>query len=205
MVLCGGKSSRMGTQKMLLPFGPELVLQRMVRIVGSVVSPVAVVRASQQSLPELPPETVIVTDDYDNMGPLAGLYSGLTALSATADAVYATSCDAPLLKPEFVRYVCDQLGDADMAICFDGRYHHPLAAVYRTHLANDIAKLITEERLRPVFLMDGCDARVIDVGTARHVDSELDSLRNMNTPDDYRTLLNQAGLAPASESGRKAD
>jgi molybdopterin-guanine dinucleotide biosynthesis protein A len=205
MVLCGGKSSRMGTPKMALPFGTELVLQRMVRVVGSVVSPVAVVRARAQAIPELPAETVIVTDLHDDKGPLAGLYSGLTALSHAADAVYATSCDAPLLKPEFVRFVCDQLQDADMAICRDGKYHHPLASVYRTHLADKIAKLINAERLRPVFLLEDCNARLIDVETARHVDSKLDSLQNMNTPDDYRMLLKQAGLASAGEAGLKAE
>ena len=31
IVLCGGRSSRMGTPKALLPFGPELMLQRVVR------------------------------------------------------------------------------------------------------------------------------------------------------------------------------
>ena len=200
MVLCGGKSSRMGTPKMLLPFGHELLLQRMVRIVRDVVSPVAVVRAKTQSLPELPPETVIVTDEHDSLGPLAGLYSGLTALTHSADAVYATSCDAPLLMPEFVRYVCDHLQDADMAICRGGRYHHPLAAVYRTNLANKIAELISQDRLRPVYLMDECDARVIDVESIRPVDPGLDSLRNMNTPEDYRLLLKQAGLS-SSDSG----
>lgn len=189
----------MGSPKMLLPFGDELVLHRIVRIASSVVSPVAVVKAEDQTLPQLPDETIVVSDQHENKGPLAGLYSGLTALNQVADAVYATSCDAPLLAPQFMRHICDQLSDADMVICRDGQYHHPLAAVYRTHLANNIARLISEERLRPVFLIDDCNARVIDVETARHVDPNLDSLRNMNTPDDYKTLLAESGLAVTGE------
>jgi len=190
---------------MLLPFGDEVLLQRMVRIVRDVVSPVAVVRAKTQALPELPPETVIVTDDHDSLGPLAGLYSGLTALTNSADAVYATSCDAPLLMPEFVRYVCGQLQDADMAICRDGKYHHPLAAVYRTNLTNKIAELISQDRLRPIYLMEKCDARVIDIESIRPVDPNLDSLRNMNTPEDYRLLLKQVGLPNSGSASLKVD
>ena len=40
IVLCGGKSTRMGRSKALLPFGPETMLQRVVRLLGSVVQPI---------------------------------------------------------------------------------------------------------------------------------------------------------------------
>ena len=39
IILCGGKSSRMGRDKATLPFGPELMLQRVVRLIGEVVEP----------------------------------------------------------------------------------------------------------------------------------------------------------------------
>ena len=53
--LCGGKSTRMGVPKATLPFGPETMLQRVVRLLGTVVSPIVVVAARGQELPELPP------------------------------------------------------------------------------------------------------------------------------------------------------
>ena len=43
IVLCGGKSTRMGRPKLSLPFGDETMLSRVVRIVSQVVSPVVVV------------------------------------------------------------------------------------------------------------------------------------------------------------------
>ena len=54
IVLCGGRSTRMGVPKATLPFGPETMLQRVVRLLGAVVSPIVVVAAREQSLPELP-------------------------------------------------------------------------------------------------------------------------------------------------------
>ena len=55
IVLCGGKSTRMGVPKATLPFGPETMLQRVVRLLGTVVSPIVVVAARGQELaPELP-------------------------------------------------------------------------------------------------------------------------------------------------------
>ena len=60
IILCGGKSSRMGRDKATLPFGPELMLQRVVRLIGEVVSleNVVVVAAPNQLLPELPAQCV---------------------------------------------------------------------------------------------------------------------------------------------------
>jgi len=60
-VLCGGKSTRMGTSKALLPFGSETMLQRVVRLLGTIVSPIVAVAARDQVLPALPPD-LIVTD-----------------------------------------------------------------------------------------------------------------------------------------------
>lgn len=52
IILCGGKSTRMGSPKALLAFGPETMLQRVVRLLVTVISPIVVVAAPQQSLPE---------------------------------------------------------------------------------------------------------------------------------------------------------
>ena len=86
IVLCGGKSTRMGVPKATLPFGPETMLQRVVRLLGTVADPIVVVGARDQELPALPPAVLITRDERDARGPLEGLRAGLTALPAAADA-----------------------------------------------------------------------------------------------------------------------
>jgi molybdopterin-guanine dinucleotide biosynthesis protein A len=105
VVLCGGTSSRMGAPKAGLPVGAELMLPRIVRIVREVVDSVVVAAAPGQDVPPLPDEVRIVRDEREGQGPIGGLAAGLAALEGTADAVYLSSCDVPLLKPEFVRAV----------------------------------------------------------------------------------------------------
>src|SRR5688572_15258054 len=95
IVLCGGKSSRMGYPKALLPFGPELMLQRVVRLLREVVSPIVVVAAHDQALPPLPSDTLLARDERPERGPLEGLHAGLAALAGRVEAAYATSCDVP--------------------------------------------------------------------------------------------------------------
>jgi molybdopterin-guanine dinucleotide biosynthesis protein A len=88
----------------------------------------------------------------------------------------------------------EALGTHELAIPRDGQYHHPLAAVYRTTLELRVGRLIAEGRLRPLFLVQESDARLVDVSELRAVDSTLSSLRNTNTPEEYRDALLAAGL-----------
>lgn len=195
IVVCGGKSTRMGQPKLSLPFGPETMLQRTVRILREVVAPVVVVAAEGQQLPTLPGDVLIARDEQPHLGPLGGLAVGLGALRRHVGAAYATGCDVPLLKPDFVRRIAESLGEADLVIPRDGDFHHPLAAVYRTSLEETARRLIDEQRLRPFFLLGECAARVIDVDELRGVDPNLDSLRNTNTPEEYRAALEIGGFA----------
>jgi hypothetical protein len=72
IVLCGGRSSRMGVPKLSLPFGPELMLQRVVRLLSTVVDPIIVVAAPGQELPPLDPSVAIIRDRREARGPLEG-------------------------------------------------------------------------------------------------------------------------------------
>ena len=105
IVLCGGRSSRMGQAKAWLPFGNELILPRVVRILSEVVCPTVVVAAPGQEVPPLPADVEIARDPEEGRGPLQGLVAGLEAMRDRVDAVYLSSCDAPFLPPAFVRRI----------------------------------------------------------------------------------------------------
>ena len=86
----------MGAPKAMLPFGPETMLQRVVRLLASVVSPIVVVGASGQELPELPAAVIVTRDEREARGPLEGLRAGLKSLPSLADVM----CVQPVEKPE---------------------------------------------------------------------------------------------------------
>ena len=68
IVLAGGQSRRMGVLKAWLPFGPERMLPRVVRLVGEVVRPVVVAAAAGQQLPDLPSWCEVVYDQREAAG-----------------------------------------------------------------------------------------------------------------------------------------
>src|SRR5713226_1148730 len=162
IVLCGGQSSRMGRPKAWLPFAGELMLPRVVRLLGEAVAPLVVVAAPDQDVPPLPAEVEIVRDPEQGRGPLQGLAAGLAALRGRTDAAYLSSCDVPFLQPAFVRRLIALLGDHAICVPRVGDYHHPLAAVYRLGVADTVARLLAENRLRPFFLFEAVPTRVVD-------------------------------------------
>ena len=193
IVLCGGKSTRMGSSKALLPFGPETMLQRVVRILDGVVSPIVVVAAVDQQLPDLPSAVIVTRDEHEGRGPLEGLRAGLKALPAHVERAYVTSCDVPLLVPGFIRQMLD-LGDGyDIAVIETDGFSHPLSAVYRRATLPYIEDLLAHDRLRPAFLFDAVNTRRVrpDQITA---DPDLRTLRNLNTREDYEQALAAAGF-----------
>lgn len=196
IILCGGKSSRMGADKATLPFGPELMLQRVVRLLSEVVASknIVVVAAPDQHLPALPDEVTVTRDRRQDRGPLEGLSAGLTALSGDVEASYVTSCDVPLLVPAFVRRMLALLEDYEIAVPCEAEQYHPLAAVYRPSVLRHVQELLQADRLRPRFLFDLARTRSIAVDDLRTVDPHLTTLINLNHPEDYEAALKSAGF-----------
>ncbi len=191
IVLCGGKSTRMGSSKALLPFGNETMLQRVVRILGQVVGPIVVVAAIDQELPALPRDIIVTRDEREGRGPLEGLRAGLRALPADVDTAYVTSCDVPLLVPGFVRQLIDLASGYDIAVMEIDGFTHPLSAVYRRSTLATVEDLLENNRLRPVFLFDAVKTRRVrpEEMTA---DPNLRTLRNLNTRAEYEQALSEA-------------
>lgn len=179
----------MGEAKALLPFGPETMLERVVRRLSQAVEPVVVVAAADQVLPELPAGVIVARDRRAYRGPLEGLARGLAALPAECEAAYATGCDVPFLEPKFVRRVLELLGDYDVAVPRTDGYYHPLAAVYRRKVLAPIERLLSEDRLRAAALYELVRTREISADELTDVDPGLKTLRNLNRPEDYQAAL----------------
>lgn len=202
IVLCGGDSTRMGRPKASLPFGATTMLQRVIGRLSAACNPIVVVAAADQPLPDLPADIAVARDERPQRGPLEGLIAGLEALAGLdrpPDAAYATSCDVPLLAPSWPRELAERLGDAQVAVPFDERFHHPLAAVYRLDVLGELRALSERDELRPRRLFDLVDTVRVPVDELRSCDPQLDTLRNLNTPDDYLAALAREGLECPAE------
>ena len=184
----------MGTPKAALEWHGSTLLRRTVGILARVTDgPVIVVRAPGQDLPALPPQTEVIDDPREGLGPVQGLAAGLAALQDRAEVAFVSSTDMPFLHPAFVRRVLRAVEDGVyVGLPVARGYPQPLAASYRVALAPVAAKLVAEERLRPGFLFDECVVERLDEDALRAdpvlaaLDPGLDSVVNVNELGDYQ-------------------
>jgi molybdopterin-guanine dinucleotide biosynthesis protein A len=183
----------MGLPKATLPFGPESMTHRVLRLLGEAVEPLVVVAAPRQDLPDLPADVTVAYDQRQGCGPLEGIRAGLSAIKDRAGAVYVTGCDAPLLVPDLVRHLVERIEDHKVVVPVDSGFYHPLAAVYRTDTLPAIESLLAEGRRRPFDLYEAVDVCAVPVTELRSIDPDLQTLANLNWPEDYFSCLRRAG------------
>ena len=174
IVLCGGRSSRMGRCKAWLPWAGQPMLRHVVETIRTVTSDVVVVGAPDQLLPEVAAERI--DDPAEGLGPLAGLAVGLAAVSGPL--AFVTATDAPYLTASFIRAV---LAVGRPAAPRVGGRIQVLSAVYPTEAAEQAQSLLAEGRRRPLDLLEA-------VGFQTLTEEEVPDLRcveGFNTPPQY--------------------
>ena len=107
IVLAGGKSLRLGHDKVLETVGNRSLLEQVISRVESLVTEIVIVTADERGFPKLTsyPECRIVTDILPGKGSLGGIYTGL----ATSNSFYnlVVACDMPFLNQSLLRYMID--------------------------------------------------------------------------------------------------
>jgi molybdenum cofactor guanylyltransferase len=185
IILTGGKSSRMGRPKALLPFGNEPLIAHLVRRLERKFKLVVVVAAPDQELPRL--SAKVVRDEVAYQGPVGGIYYGL--MSAIGTGAFVTSCDAAFLSLPLISFLTSQIFNYDVVVPYWQDRFQPLHAVYRSTVVPLLKEQLERGELRPIFLYDKVRTRKVGEQEIRRFDPEGLSFFNMNAPDDYAQAL----------------
>ncbi len=191
LILAGGQGRRMGgVDKGLVAFHDRpLVAHVRERLSGQVAEVLINANRSQARYASLA-DRVIEDAEGGFQGPLMGIYSGLRA--AATPWLVVVPCDTPALPEDLVARLVAGLGDADIAVACDGERLHPVVALIRTALADDLAAALAGGE------------RKIDRWYARHAWRRVDfsdcpaAFANLNTDDERQRL--EAALPHAPES-----
>ena len=188
VILAGGQSRRMGMDKASLDFGGETMLARVVRVLSATCSPIVVVAAPEQVLPELPVDSVdIVRDRQTGRGPMEGLAVGLARANHAA---LVTTCDAPLITAAFVKRLLEfaDWESFDAVVPIDSVRRYPLSAIYGPAALSVIESRVQSGKLKVIDMLDEIRTRFVDASELRNADPELLSLLNINSPDEYEAI-----------------
>lgn len=190
IVLAGGQSRRMGTDKALLRLksgGPrllELVLAAVKPLVKGII--VSANRPDDYAWAGLP----LVPDNFRGKGPLAGLEAGLTASASDYNLVAA--CDMPWLEPRLLQYLVGQAqGYQAIVPLNETGQPEPLCAVYSKACLPAIRRHLEADSLKMSGWLSNVKTRYVPAQELREFDPELRSFRNLNRPEDLPVMYNE--------------
>ena len=185
VILAGGKSSRMGTNKSLLKIGNQTIIERISDLMKSIFSEVIIITNSpdEYKLLNIP----IFEDIYKWKGPLAGIHSAL--VHSKTEKIFVLSCDVPLMSKEMIEYIIEYKSDKPIIFCEAAGYHQPLVGVYSKVILEEVEKFISSTGVNDKsfhHFLKNVDAEVIHPEKLHFYKDEL--FFNVNNPDDYSMI-----------------
>jgi molybdopterin-guanine dinucleotide biosynthesis protein A len=187
VILAGGLSTRFGRDK-----APELLLgrsllQRVIDRLAGLVDEYVVVTAAGQTLPHLEASLPIeeMQDLYPRVGPLGGLYSGMSVMRHLQ--AIAVACDMPLLQPALLSELLRLLPGHDAVVPLtDAGLPEPLCAAYSIDCLPALLDCIDQERYKLTSFFEDVDVLYVQPAVWRAFDREGLSFLNVNREEDLR-------------------
>jgi molybdopterin-guanine dinucleotide biosynthesis protein A len=181
VILAGGNSRRMKSNKALLPVGEELFIERIYRQLSVVFRNVFLVTNNPELYGFLPCHSV--PDIFPGMGSLAGVHAGLR--SSETPYVFATACDMPYLNTRLVRLLISAIDGQQLVIPESDEGLEPLHAIYGKSALPLVEAALRDGDPKLLRCCRRLQSTVIRRETVAGIDSEFLSFRNINTPEDY--------------------
>ncbi|HLB00737.1 MAG TPA: molybdenum cofactor guanylyltransferase [Bacteroidota bacterium] len=185
MILAGGKSARMGSDKALLRLGGTTFIETLARTLGRVVDGV-VISAGEPGKYEdtgIP----VIPDVRRNCGPLGGIHAALLGITTARALVVA--CDFPLVSAEECARILAADPGADVVIGRCAGRLQPLFAVYSKTTLPVMERRLDEGRYSVRGCLDELNVAIVEL-------ADRVRMSNINTPRDY-SRLRAPGTAPA--------
>ena len=189
VIMAGGDSRRMGSDKASLVLGEQTLLQRVVEVMQTVFPRVVVsVRAPRAdvALPQ-------VCDTYRDIGPLAGLCAGLEhAAQNGVPWIFAVATDMPFVRPALIEQLATYRSGVDAVVPLIDGHPQPLAAFYSINALPTIRALLDGDGKRSLrAALERLHVAHVHAAELNAADPGLASFVDLDTPEDLAKAKHQ--------------
>jgi len=193
IILAGGKSSRLGSDKASATVGDKCLLHQVISCVDTLCKHIIIITDQERSFPQFANQIDLrtATDTFPGKGPLGGIYTGL----AISDSFYnlVVACDMPFLNQDLLHYMMELSADSDLVIPLLDNQVEPLHAVYTKNCLSSIEHLIKQDKLTINELCRLVKVRYVKAEEIERFDPTHLSFFNINTKADLKKARELAG------------
>ena len=186
IILAGGKSVRLGHDKVIERLGNSTLLEKVISRIDSFSKEIVIVTAEERTFSKLTgnPKVKTVCDILPGRGSLGGIYTGLVTSNSFHNLVIAA--DMPFLNRELLAYMAEVADGFDFVIPQMGSFYEPLHAIYSKKCINPIETLIKKDRRVIIELFDYVKVRYVEAKEIDRFDPQHLSFFNINTLEDLK-------------------
>jgi len=181
VILAGGLSTRYGENKALLQIGGVRLVERIVDEMKAIFHRVILVTNQRRDFEYL--KLPMVEDLIKGLGPIGGIYTGLSNISGQAG--FFVACDMPLLHRGLIRYMVEIIDHHGAVVPLVGKWVEPLHAVYAPSCLTRIKALIDEKRYPVRLFYDQVSVRYVREDEIRRFCCPQEAFLNINTPEEF--------------------
>ena len=144
IILAGGKSKRMGTDKGLIPFRGRSLIRYAEEVLTNVCGQI-IISSNSENYTFL--NYPVVPDEIANSGPMGGIYSALKHSKTEINLVL--SCDMPFISMALLTHLISLANEYDIVVPWHGEKHfEPMAAIYNKKNLPTLYQYIKEGNFR---------------------------------------------------------
>jgi len=186
IILSGGENRRMAREKAFLKIGGIPLIERILSVFKGLFEEIIIVTDKPELYVSY--DVILVGDLMKKKGPMAGIYSGL--LNSRNNYSFVVACDMPYLKRSLISFM---MGFADfnneiVAPRVKGVVE-PLHTIYSKSCLTVIGKHLSNDNRRLRDLFEECKVRYIEEEEIAHIDPEMKSFININTPEEFNKAI----------------
>ena len=192
IILAGGKSLRLGHDKVLEKVGKTSLLEKVISRIDSLSSEIVIVTSEERTFSQVAgnPKFTIIPDIFPGKGSLGGIYTGLVTSRSFYNLVIAS--DMPFLNQSLLRYMIEVSDGFDFVLPRINSFFEPLHAVYSKNCIAPMESLIKRDRRVIIELFDFVKVRYIEAGEVERFDPQHLSFFNINTKEDLELARKMA-------------
>jgi molybdopterin-guanine dinucleotide biosynthesis protein A len=180
VIMAGGKSSRMGTDKSFVPLLGKLMIEYVLEAVAGLGEEQMLITNKQAEYAFL--NLPMYGDIYPDMGPLGGFHSALS--HAATPYILVVACDMPWLNRPLLEYMVSIRGSADIIVPRWEKYPEPLHAIYSQECLEPITANLDAGLLKLTAFFEKVRVNYLERETIAQYDPAGQSFRNVNTPEE---------------------
>jgi molybdenum cofactor guanylyltransferase len=184
IILSGGKSTRMGTNKAFIEIDGVPMIERIYGLLKSRFQEILIISDQGELFSNL--EVTVHGDLIPQLGAIGGLYSGL--FFASFPYSFCVACDMPFLNVRLVDYLIKRINGFEAVVPKTRDGLQPLHAIYSKACMEPIKKLIDRGRTKIIDFYPEAKVRFVDEDEFHVLDPENRSFINVNTPEDLAVL-----------------